>query len=406
MQDLSQPVDDLRNDMIIFLTEMCRIRAIAPESGGDGESERCKFIQMRLDQMGFQNVEIIKFKDDRVSAGYRPNIIITLPGSDKKLPPIWVISHMDIVPEGDLDHWKTDPYDPVLMKGRLYGRGVEDNGQSLTASLFAAKALLDSGQQQKRTVKVAFVADEEVGSAFGIVQLVKEGLFSKDDLIVVPDAGSPDGSKIEVVEKSHLQLKVITHGKQAHASRPHKSINAFRAASKFVARVCDELYEKYDAQNKLFEPPNSTFEATKKESNVPNVNTIPGEDVFYMDCRILPTEDLEEILKFIKNIAKDIEKQTGAIITFEKISMNQAPPATPPDSPIVKMLQQALKEVRGIKADPIGIGGGTCAAIFRQDGLPAVVWETNDELAHEPNEYTIIDNLVADAKIFAYLYQS
>ncbi|MCK5396916.1 MAG: M20/M25/M40 family metallo-hydrolase, partial [Thermoplasmata archaeon] len=223
--------------------------------------------------------------------------------------------------------------------------------------------------------------------------------------IVVPDAGSPDGSKIEVVEKSHMQLKVVTSGKQAHASRPHKGTNAFRAASKFVARICDELYEKYDTQDSLFDPPFSTFEATKKEPNVPNVNTIPGEDIFYMDCRILPPENLEEILKFIKKIAKEVEKDTGAIIKFDKVSMSQAPPATPPDSPIVKKLQQALKEVRGIEAGPMGIGGGTCAAFFRQKGLPAIVWETNDELAHEPNEYTVIENLVNDAKIFAYLYQ-
>ncbi|MCK5309759.1 MAG: M20 family metallo-hydrolase [Thermoplasmata archaeon] len=405
MHDLNQSVDDLKHDMVIFLTEMCRIKAIAPDSDGDGESERSQFIQMRLDQMGFKNVEVITVKDDRVSAGYRPNIIITLPGTDKKLPPIWVISHMDIVPEGDLDLWKTDPYDPVIKRGKLYGRGVEDNGQSLASSLFAAKALLDSGAKQTRTVKVAFVADEEVGSKFGIQHLVKQNLFTKDDLIVVPDAGSPDGSKIEVVEKSHMQLKVVTSGKQAHASRPHKGTNAFRAASKFVARICDELYEKYDTQDSLFDPPFSTFEATKKEPNVPNVNTIPGEDIFYMDCRILPPENLEEILKFIKKIAKEVEKDTGAIIKFDKVSMSQAPPATPPDSPIVKKLQQALKEVRGIEAGPMGIGGGTCAAFFRQKGLPAIVWETNDELAHEPNEYTVIENLVNDAKIFAYLYQ-
>jgi len=405
MQDLGQSVDDLKNEMIIFLTEMCRIRAIAPDSGGDGESERSQFIQMRLNQMGFQNVEIIKAKDDRVSAGYRPNIIVTLPGSDKSLPPLWVISHMDIVPEGDLDLWKTDPYDPVLKKGKLFGRGVEDNGQSLVSSLFAAKALLDSGKQQKRTVKVAFVADEEVGSKYGIQYLVKQNIFTKDDLIVVPDAGSPDGSKIEVVEKSHLQLKVVTHGKQAHASRPHKGTNAFRAASKFIAKICDELYDRYDAQNLLFDPPFSTFEATKKENNVPNVNTIPGEDIFYMDCRVLPTEDLGDILKFIKKVAKEIEKQTGAKISFENVNMSQAPPATPPDSPIVKALQKALKDVRGIEAGPIGIGGGTCAAFFRRENLPAVVWETNDELAHEPNEYTKIDNLVNDSKVFAYLYQ-
>jgi len=405
MQDLSQSVEGLKNEMIIFLTEMCRIRAIAPDSGGDGEAERSQFILMRLDQMGFKNIEVIKAPDKRVSAGYRPSIIITLPGSDEGLPPLWVISHMDIVPEGDLDLWKTDPYDPVLKKDKLFGRGVEDNGQSLTSSLFAAKALLDSGIRQPRTVKICFVADEEVGSKFGIQYLVKQNLFTKDDLILVPDAGSPDGSKIEVVEKSHLQLKVITRGKQVHASRPHKGINAFRAASKFVARVCDELYEEYDARDELFEPPVSTFEATKKEANVPNVNTIPGEDIFYMDCRILPTEDLDEIMKFIKIIAADIEKQTGTTISFETESMSVAPVATPSDSPIVKKLQQALEDVRGIKAEPIGIGGGTCAAYFRKAGLPAIVWETNDELAHEPNEYIKVENMVNDAKIFAHLYQ-
>jgi succinyl-diaminopimelate desuccinylase len=254
-------------------------------------------------------------------------------------------------------------------------------------------------------VKLALVADEEVGSKYGLQELVKKGIFGKNDLLLVPDAGSPDGSKIEVVEKSHLQLKVVTHGKQAHASRPHKGTNAFRAASKFVARVSDVLYEKYDSENKLFDPPFSTFECTKKEPNVPNVNTIPGEDAFYMDCRVLPDVNLNDVVKVIKSVAKEVEKETGAKISLEDVRLGQAPKATPSDSPIVKNLQKALKDVRGMKAEPIGIGGGTCAAIFRENGLPAAVWETNDEQAHDPNEYCKTDNLVADAKVMARLFQ-
>ena len=78
MKDLSPYVDKLRSEMIVFLTEMCRIKAIAPESVGDGGAERASFILMQLSRLGFKDVEVIEIKDARVSAGYRPNIIVTI----------------------------------------------------------------------------------------------------------------------------------------------------------------------------------------------------------------------------------------------------------------------------------------------------------------------------------------
>jgi succinyl-diaminopimelate desuccinylase len=80
-----------------------------------------------------------------------------------------------------------------------------------------------------------------------------------------------------------------------------------------------------------------------------------------------------------------------------------APKPTPANARIVTMLEQALIQVRGKKPTIGGIGGGTCAAYFREANIPAVVWGTAEETAHQPNEYTIIENLVNDAKIFAYL---
>ena len=54
----------------------------------------------------------------------------------------------------------------------------------------------------------------------------------------------------------------------------------------------------------------------------------------------------------------------------------------------------------------VGVGGGTCASWFRAAGLPAVVWATQDEKAHEPNEYSRIENMVKDAKVFFTLFSN
>ena len=101
---------------------------------------------------------------------------------------------------------------------------------------------------------------------------------------MVPDSGNPEGSLIEIAEKSILWLGFKTTGKQCHGSKPQLGINAFSAASYLVTKLT-KLHKIFDAVDPLFDPPVSTFEPTKKEANVGNINTIPGEDVFYMDCR-------------------------------------------------------------------------------------------------------------------------
>jgi succinyl-diaminopimelate desuccinylase len=70
------------------------------------------------------------------------------------------------------------------------------------------------------------------------------------------------------------------------------------------------------------------------------------------------------------------------------------------------MIKEAIRKVRGVEPKVGGIGGGTCAAFFRKIDVPAVVWSTIDETAHQPNEYSKIENLVNDAKIYAFMMTS
>jgi len=338
-----------------------------------------------------------------VPGGLRPNIVAKLPGK-KTNKTIWILAHTDVVPEGDLSKWDSNPFEAVLKNGRIYGRGTEDNNQGLVSAVMAAKAFIDEGIQPEYNLGMAFVADEETGSAFGLQFLVNEHpeIFGKDDLIIVPDAGEPDSSMIEVAEKSIIWFKIKTYGKQVHASMPEKGINSFKAASNLIVEL-EKLYSIYDKNDPVFDPPISTFEPTKKEANVPNVNTIPGDDVFYLDCRILPDYKIEDVKKTVRGMCDEVEKKFNVKIEFSTDQEEQAAPPTPVDAPVVSALKSAVKDIYNVEAKPMGIGGGTVAAIFRRAGLNAAVWSTLDDLAHQPNEYCKVDNLINDAKVFAHV---
>ena len=404
--NVSSEIEGLKSEMTRVLMELIRIPAIAPENNGEGESKKAEKLLQILKTLGLDKIECYDAEDERVPSRKRPNIVTCQHGEDLN-ERIWIITHLDVVPPGEESLWTfTKPFEPVIKEGRVYGRGSEDNGQSMVASIFAVKALKNLGVKPKRTVALAFVADEEQGSTYGIQHLMKQGLFKEDDLIVVPDGGSEDGGFIEVAEKSGLWFRIRTTGKQTHASRPNKGLNAHRIGMEYAVALDRMLHEKYSLRDEYFDPPESTFEPTKKEKNVDAVNIIPGEDLTHFDCRILPSHDLEEILNNIHWLAEEYEGKTGAKIKIEVLHKSVAPKPTDANSKIVVMSKDAIKQVRGIEPKVGGIGGGTCAAFFRKIEAPAVVWSTIDETAHQPNEYAKIENLVSDAKVFAFLATS
>ena len=375
--------------------------ALAPESGGDGELEKVIALEGWLKSQGFTQFQRFDAPDSRVSSGIRPNLVVTIPGKDDSFS-VWFMAHTDVVPVGELSLWHTDPWKVIEKDGRLYGRGVEDNQQGLVASTVAALALLREGITPPHTIKLLFVADEEVGSTYGIKYLLKEhNLFKKDDIILIPDGGDSQGATIEVAEKNLMWLQFTVKGKQTHGSRPDEGINATLAGYDLALRV-HGLETVFDKRDTLFDPPYSTFQPTKKEANVPNINTIPGEDVFCMDCRILPCYTLEQVRVELRRCVKEVEDKYGVKVEWTEPQTAESP-ATPVDAPVARRLAEAVKAVTGVDTRFIGIGGGTVGAELRVKGFNAVVWSKLDETAHQPNEYTIIDNLISDSQVMAYM---
>jgi len=384
--------------------------AVSPDSGGEGELDKCVFLEGWLKAHGITQLERFDAPDERAKGGVRPNLVATIQGKGNEADGrLWIISHIDVVPPGEASYWESDPWTMVEANDgplghRVIGRGVEDNQQGLTSSVLAALAFVKQGLQPCRTIKLLFAADEEMGSEFGIAWLLKNhnDMFNKNDTALIPDSGDEKGEGIEIAEKNMLWIRFTTTGKQTHGSRPDQGANAFLAGSDLVLRLHYGLSEKFNARDSLFEPDYSTFQPTKKEANVPNINTIPGGDVFCIDMRVLPRYSIKEVLGEIDRIKEEVAAKHKVSIDYTVVQATESP-ATSAQAPFIKSLSLAINEVYGVIARPIGIGGGTIAAFLRRVGIDSAVWSRISGTAHQPNEYALVKDILGDAKVMALL---
>jgi len=399
---IREQISRLEPQMVEMQRRLVALPAISPVSGGEGERAKVEFLSALLKSWGLEVTEY-RAPDKRVPYGYRPSLTARLKGR-KPAPVLWLMTHVDVVPSGPRDLWQSDPFVARVENGRIYGRGTEDNQQEMVASCYAVKALLDLQLVPATDVVLMLVADEENGSDYGVGWLLEHhDLCRPEDLVVVPDAGNESGTLLEVAEKSIAWVKFTTIGRQAHGSTPHHGNNAHRAGANLLIRLDRQLHERYNAEDKLFSPPVSTIEPTRKEENVPNINTIPAEDVFYFDCRMLPEYKLTDLVEDMRRIAAEVAAEFKVEIKLETAQMAQAAPPTSPDAPVVRMLETAVRDVYGGEPFTRGIGGGTVAALFRRRGIPAVVWGKNEGQAHKPNEHSVIADMVGNAAVYAHL---
>ena len=399
---LLKKIDTYKQTVIDLQTRMIASPAVAPSEGGEGETAKAAYLVSVLKQMKFDEVKVINIKDPQSKTGVRPNIVAKYYGQNKNKT-LWVMAHMDVVPAGDLSLWKTDPFKAVVKGDKIYGRGAEDNQQGIVAGILVFKAMMELGIRPPCNCALLLNSDEEVGSVHGLLDMLKNHtyLFGKNDEFVVPDGGTPNGTMIEVAEKNMLWVKITVLGKQTHGSTPKAGLNANRVSAYLQVALDQALYKKFNKKNNLFAPESgSTFEATKREANVPNVNTISGREVFYLDCRILPCYTNKQVITEINRVVKQIEKKFKASIKID-ILIDDISKPTDPRKEVVKLVESAVKEVCHNKPRVMGVGGGTVGAYLRNAGYPAVVYSKLDETMHQPNEYSSIKNTLSDAKVFA-----
>jgi len=120
---LAARIDSYAEAMVEMQCLLTAIPALAPDNGGDGELKKSRLILSFLQRFGFPPVREINAPDPRVSSGIRPNLLVAMPGKDPSKR-VWILTHMDIVPPGELTLWSHDPYHCTVKDGKIFGRGT------------------------------------------------------------------------------------------------------------------------------------------------------------------------------------------------------------------------------------------------------------------------------------------
>lgn len=391
---------DGREQAVALHRMLTAIPSHGPESGGPGEAKKAEAVLAWLSGQDIRDVLRMDLPDKRVPSGLRPNSAVVLPGRDTART-LWIISHLDTVPPGDRKAWTSDPYTLRVEGDLVFGRGAEDDHQGLVSGLLVARALKRAGVAPPINLGLLFVSDEEVDDT-GINHVLKArpDLLRPTDVILIPDGGTSDGRTVFLSEKKLLWLKLTVLGKQGHGSEPDKAVNSLTAAADLVLRLRG-LYGEFPEQDRKFDPPGSTFEATKVEAGVPSVNMVPGQTVFYMDMRLLPTTNVAAVRARLRQHADAVERDRGVQVRVEVVSDSVGAPETPEEADVVRLLFRAIRAEYGVEPVARGMGGRTFASDLRARGLPCAVWMKSTSSWHQPDERSSISNTVRDAKVVA-----
>ena len=344
-------------------------------SGPPTREQPCaEWIQNYLDNLGFKTYLQV------IEPG-RANIIAKT--GEGNGPGLVLSGHIDVVLAGDPALWKVSgPFEPVIMDGRLYGRGACDMKGPDACIIKAAEDLIN--EDFKKQLTLVFTAGEDTGGWFVDRVLSDKQVTPKDAMFGV--IGEPSLMKIIPTHKGSGGAEVMIHGQAAHSSLPELGINAIQKAADF-------LYELRDLQKRLDQSPHPLLGPTTVECTIIKggfkANIIPDQAHLNLNFRFIPGhEDPNTSKKWLMDIIKRLS-ENDPLFKAEILSTSASKPLDISlDSPIVSL----LKDILG--SEPVGAPYYTEAVSYTKGGIPTVICGPGSiDQAHTPDEYISLEQI-------------
>jgi succinyl-diaminopimelate desuccinylase len=320
----------------------------------------------------------------------RTNVVGRIGSGSKS---IGFVSHMDVVPPGELEQWNTPPFEPTIIEGRIYGRGTLDDKGSFACAYSACKAFLAENPNFDGTIYLIAAADEEVGSELGIIYLVEEcGL--KFDVAIIPDGGRMDVSIYG--EKGILWVELESHGIQAHGSTPELGRNAIVPLAETIAEIKSlDLGASYDHAFDGWTMNIGTIQGGS------STNTVPSVARATIDFRLPAGISKTQVLAQIDEKVSAMRLRSPDSDVRVKVLHETEPHLSDKNSIIIRSFDQAARRLN-LPMNYETFGGNTVAKNLYFAGITSVVhYPGDDKLAHVPNEFVIIDELVLGSVLYA-----
>jgi succinyl-diaminopimelate desuccinylase len=402
-------VDAAADEIVDFTAALIRIPTINPP--GDAYAECARLIGERLDACGFE-VEYHEAhgRPEHTSAHPRVNVVGLRRGRSLR-PLVHLNGHVDVVPAGA--GWSVDPFGGIVRAGRVYGRGACDMKAGIAAAVYAAEALRRAGVDLAGSVEVSGTVDEESGGFAGMAWLAQQGRVAagRTDAVIIPEPLNVD--RICIGHRGVYWFEVTTHGQIGHGSMPFLGVNAIEHMGILLDRIRRELLPALASRTTdVPVVPDAARHATLNINGIAGGQPVDGiqtpcvADVCsaVFDRRFLLEEGFEATKAEVQALLERAAADTPRLRCELRDLMVVHPVRTPPGSSVITAVEAGVQRVLGRKATQIASPGTyDHKHVDRIAGVPNCVAYGPGilDLAHQPDEYCAIDDLVNATKVLA-----
>ncbi len=414
VDDLGAQIADRRDDLIALTQDLIRIPTLNPP--GRYYREICEYLDRRLQAGGFAT-ELLRAEGTPGDCAEFPrwNIVARREGA---LPGdcVHFNAHTDVVEVGH--GWTTDPFGGALIDGRIYGRGACDMKGGLAAAIIAAEAFIAAFPAFRGAIEISGTADEESGGYGGVAYLAERGYFSPARVqhVIIPEPLNKD--RVCLGHRGGWWAEIETFGEIAHGSMPFLGDCAVRHMGAVLQRFETHLFPAMAARHTAMPVvPEGARSSTMninavhggQAENPPGSTALPAHCVpdscrITIDRRFLVEESLdgvrEEVVDLLETLKKDRPKFDYALRELNHV----LPSMTDPDAPIAQTVARAIAHVIGHEASFVASPGSYDQKHIDRIGKlkncvaygPGIL-----ELAHKPDEYVGVDDMLDSAKVMA-----
>ena len=294
--------------------------------------------------------------------------------------------HVDVVPPGE--GWRSDPFEPVERDGYIYARGAQDMKSGVAAFVQALKET----KNFNGTLSILLTSDEEGeakwGTKYALEELERMGMIPDFAIVAEPTCEERFGDAIKIGRRGSINGVIEKIGKQGHAAYPEKAINPIHKVAQVLPHMAGVDLDEGD---EFFAP--SKFVITDIRAGMEVTNVTPGKLKMMFNVRNNTKTSMRDIEAFV-------HKYFDGMNYSLKLSESAKPFVTDPNSKVVKVIDEAIEEVTGVKPKHSTAGGTSDARFLAEYGVKTIEFGVKNDTIHAPNERTTKEEVVGLYEVF------
>jgi succinyl-diaminopimelate desuccinylase len=216
-------------------------------------------------------------------------------------PLVVFAGHTDVVPTGPLTSWTSDPFEPTLRDGKLYGRGAADMKTSIAAMVVAVEEFTAAHPDHMGSIGFLITSDEEGPATDGTV-VVCDMLKARGeqlDCCIVGEPTSVDriGDMIKNGRRGTMSGKLAVKGIQGHIAYPQLARNPVHQVAPALAELATTVW---DEGNEYYLP--TSWQVSNIHGGTGASNIIPGEVVIDFNFRFSTASTVDGLQQRVRAI--------------------------------------------------------------------------------------------------------